>query len=140
MVGPDFGVVGSDSAAELAGEVAPLQPQFHPLQLVPQRAHAPRIVTQHTQNLPALPLSVITTLPAYSHILPLSILRTVSLSILKILPLSIAHAVSISILRVCLHCGPHTPNSLHLHSDTYEIPNTATPILPAMLHTCSKGP
>ncbi len=63
MVGPDFSVVGSDSAAELAGEVAPLEPQLHPLQLVPQRAHAPRIVTQHTQNLPALPLSIFGILP-----------------------------------------------------------------------------
>ncbi len=63
VVGPDFSVVGSDSAAELAGEVAPLEPQLHPLQLVPQGAHAPRIVTQHTQNLPALPLSTLTTLP-----------------------------------------------------------------------------
>ncbi len=78
VVGPDFSVVGSDSAAELAGEMAPLQPQLHPLQLIPQRAHAPRIVTQHTQNLPALPLSIITILP---------------LSILKILPLSIALAL-----------------------------------------------
>lgn len=53
VVGPDLSVVGSDSAAEGAGEVAPLQPQLHPLQLVPQGAHPPGIVTQHAQDLPA---------------------------------------------------------------------------------------
>ena len=114
VVGPDFSVVGSDSAAELAGEVAPLEPQLHPLQLVPQRAHAPRIVTQHTQNLPAcqrsflttLPCSVLTHLtqltklpPAIGPALLISILRMLSLSILTVLP-----ACQRSILRVYPLC------------------------------------
>ena len=96
VVGPDFSVVGSDSAAELAGQVAPLEPQLHPLQLVPQRAHAPRIVTQHTQNLPACQRSILRVLP---------------LCMLRILPLSIAPALSIS----TKFASCHSALSLHDH-------------------------
>ena len=110
------------------------------------------MITEHTHNLPACQRSFLTTLPLSTHThtdVAIQLAQEIApqhcpcivYQLTQDLATQHCPSIVISVHSQSAYIAFHIlPNSLHCHSDIYETPNTAIPGMPAMLHTCSKGP